>query len=251
MGNCGNVIGFFVMILMLSCNAKSDKLEKKTEEFNQKACYGIYCSEVNLNYPVFLSEPQTAAILNNSMERKMLSFLEPFEETRGVNIQEASQTFLDAYMGFMEDFESTQEWVINLDAKVSFENEKIISIVFETYSFTGGAHPNSFRQYLNFDKQRNIEIENDSLIIDKLMLLEMAESKFREIHQVEKDVPLSETDLFFLDSNQNFFLPTAIGYEIDSLVLFYNTYEIGPYVMGTTEIKIAKQNLQGVVNLYK
>jgi hypothetical protein len=57
--------------------------------------------------------------------------------------------------------------------------------------------------------------------------------------------------MFFLDSNHKFFLPTAIGYEIDSLVLFYNTYEIGPYVMGTTEIKIAKQNLQGVVNLYK
>lgn len=250
MGNCGNVIGFFVLISLLSCNVKTDKLEKKTAEFNQKACHGAYCAEVNLRYPVFLGESQSTTILNKSIENQVVVFLKPFEQKPRENINSAAAIFLEEYLRFMEDFEPSQEWEINLDAKVTFENQQIISIVFETYSFTGGAHPNSFRQYLNFDKQRNVEIENDSLIVDKQVLLKMTESKFREVHQVEKGMSLSETNMFFLDANDKFFLPAAFGYEMDFLVLFYNTYEIGPYVMGTTEIKLAKNDLEGIVNLY-
>lgn len=247
----GRWIGFIFLMSLLSCNDVPRKLENRTEEFQQKACEGTYCAEVNLKYPIFLNETQTSIALNKLIERQVLNFLEPFEEKNGENIQAVTKIFLADYLRFIKDFESTQEWEINVDAHVAFENEKIISVVFETYSFTGGAHPNSFRQYLNFDKLRNIQIENDSLIVDKQKLLEMTESKFRDFHQVEKDIPLSETNMFFLDGNDNFFLPTAIGYDLDSLVFFYNTYEIGPYVMGTKEIKLSKIDLEGVVNLYK
>ncbi|WP_373523502.1 DUF3298 and DUF4163 domain-containing protein [Aquiflexum sp.] len=247
----GSIIGILLLISLLSCNVGTNKLESRTEVFHQKACHGEYCAEVNLKYPVFLGERERSIVLNNLIEEKIIKTVNVYEEIKVTEIIDAATNFLDSYVEFMDDFESAQDWEINLDAKVTFENEKIISIVFETYSFTGGAHPNSFRKYLNFDKQKNTEIDNISLIIDEQILLEIAESKFKEIHQVENDIPLKKTEMFFLDENDKFFLPTAIGFESDSLVLFYNSYEIGPYVMGTTEIKFAKSEMKGIVNLYK
>ncbi|WP_373492937.1 PdaC/SigV domain-containing protein [Aquiflexum sp.] len=245
------LIVFLFLISLLSCNVGTKKLDVKTEVFHRKACHGDNCAELNLMYPFFVGENEVSIVLNILIEEKIIQTVDVQEEIKATGLEGAVANFLDSYVDFMVDFESTQDWEIKLDAKVTYENEKIISIVFETYSFTGGAHPNSFRQYLNFDKQKNTKIDNNSMIIDEQKLLEMTESKFREIHQVKKDIPLKETEMFFLDENDEFFLPSSIGFENDSLVLFYNSYEIGPYVMGTTEIKFAKSELIGIVNLYQ
>ena len=241
-----------VFIAAFSCNPSiSNSLEFELKEFHQKACHDLNCSEVNLKFPVFVQENETSGILNNLIEERIIKIIDVNEEIKASKIEEAATNFLNSYINFMDNFQSNQEWEIDITFKVLFENVKLISFVVETYSFTGGAHPNSYRQYLNFDKIENQVVENEALILDRSELLSLVESKFRKIHEIEEGVTLRETGMFFLEKDSIFFLPATIGFEKDSLVLYYNPYEIGPYVMGGTEIKFAKEELTGVVNLYK
>jgi hypothetical protein len=239
-------------IIAFSCNPPiHNSLEFELKEFHQKACKGLNCSEVSLKFPVFTQENETASILNNLIEERIIIIVDVNEELKSSAIEEAATNFLDAYIEFMDGFESNQEWEIDVTFKILFENVQLISIVIETYAYTGGAHPNSFRQYLNFNKIENQVVENESLILDRSELLSLVESKFRKIHEIEEGVTLRETGMFFLEKDSIFFLPANIGFEMDSLVLYYNPYEIGPYVLGGTEIRFAKEELTGVVNLYK
>lgn len=241
-----------VFIAAFSCNPPiSNSLEFEEKEFHQKACHDLNCSEVNLKFPVFVQENETSGILNNLIEERIIKIIDVNEEIKASKIEEAATNFLNSYINFMDNFQSNQEWEIDITFKVLFENVKLISFVVETYSFTGGAHPNSYRQYFNFDKIENQVVENESLILDRSEILHLVESKFRKIHEIEEGVTLRETGKFFLEKDSIFFLPAAIGFEKDSLVLYYNPYEIGPYVLGGTEIKFAKEELTGVVNLYK
>jgi hypothetical protein len=38
-----------------------------------------------------------------------------------------------------------------------------------------------------------------------------------------------------------------MGFEGEEFVLFYNPYEIGPYVMGSTELNFSKEEIKGLV----
>jgi hypothetical protein len=240
------------LIVAFSCNPPiHNSLEFELKEFHQKACKGLNCSEVNLKFPVFTQENETGSVLNNLIEERIIKIVDVNEEMKSSAIEEATTNFLDSYIEFMDGFESNQEWEIDVTFKILFENVQLISIVIETYAYTGGAHPNSYRQYLNFNKIENQVLDNESFISDKPELLHLVESKFREIHEIEERVSLKETGMFFLEKDSIFFLPAAIGFEMDSVVFYYNPYEIGPYVMGGTEIKFPKVELRGVLNLYK
>jgi hypothetical protein len=241
-----------LFIAAFSCNPSIPiSLEFEMKEFQQKACKGLNCSEVNIKFPVFTQEIESSSILNNLIEEKIIKLIEVNEEIKSSNIEEAATNFLDSYIEFMDLFESNQEWEIKVAARVIFQNSQLMSIEFETYSFTGGAHPNNNRQYLNFDKIENQLLDNESLVLDKSDLLHLVESKFREIHEIEEGVSLKETNMFFLEKDSIFFLPAAIGFEMDSVVFYYNPYEIGPYVIGGTEIKFPKEELKGVLNFYR
>ncbi len=245
-------IWLVLFIASFSCNPSAPiSLEFELKEFEQKACKGLNCSKVNIEFPVFTQENQTSSILNNLIEEQIIKLIEVNEEIKSLNIEEAATNFLDSSIEFIDVFQSNQEWEIEVAVKVIFQNLQLISIEFETYSYTGGAHPNNHRQYLNFDKIEDQVLDNESLILDKSDLLHLLESKFREMHEIEEGVSLKETSKFFLEKDSIFFLPKAIGYEVDTIVFYYNPYEIGPYVMGSTEIKFPKEELTGILNLYK
>lgn len=77
--------------------------------------------------------------------------------------------------------------------------------------------------------------------------MEMVEREFREIHQVEDKASLKEDERFFLEEEEGLLLPVAMGYDENDFVLIYNPYEIGPYALGATEIRIPLDDLENIV----
>jgi hypothetical protein len=149
---------------------------------------------------------------------------------------------------FRKSFEDvSQEWEIEVMGKVVFESEKLLTVRFSNYWFTGGAHPNSSVAYLNFDLgQGGKLLTPDELLMDKEKLLALAERKFKEIHDVSGELALEDDERFFLPES-GFFLPAAMGFENGEWVMLYNPYEIGPYVMGYTELRFGRDEIKGVV----
>jgi hypothetical protein len=77
-------------------------------------------------------------------------------------------------------------------------------------------------------------------------LLKLSEQKFRAYHQVEEGLSLSEDGRFFLPES-GFFLANAMGFKDGKFWGIYKPYEIGPYVMGSTELEFSKEELASLV----
>jgi hypothetical protein len=241
---------FLVSFLIQSCQSvknESDKMEYEQKDFEKESCVEGACGKVNLSYPFFKGESESASMLNVHIEQQLVMFLNIGENQEITPLDSAVSAFLHSYTAFKKDFDSPQEWEIMVDSQVTLLGEKLISIAFDSFSFTGGAHPNSYRLYLNFDSAKNAPLKNEDLILDKNNLLSLAETKFRDYHEVPESVTLAEDGSFFLENDRDFFLPAAMGFEGDEFVMYYNPYEIGPYVMGSTELRFTKEEIKGLV----
>ncbi|MCH6198762.1 DUF3298 and DUF4163 domain-containing protein [Aquiflexum sp. LQ15W] len=252
MKNLRPAILIFTAILLHSCQSETTEsgvLDFQQKTFEKVDCAGQDCAKVSLSYPFFTGSSESANFLNAHVEQQSVMFLNIGENQSIITLDSAISTFLRSYVNFKNEFDSQQEWEISIDSKVTFQVESLISIVFDTFSFTGGAHPNSYRLYLNFDLIKNSPLKNEDLVLDKNALLELAESKFRDLHSVADNVTLAEDNRFFLENGEDFFLPTAMGFEGEEFVMYYNPYEIGPYVMGSTELRFTKEEIKGLVRI--
>ena len=219
--------------------------EEKNENFQE--CMGEACATVDLTYPVFNGDTALAVINNRQIaEQNTQMWVTGDQQYNGM--EEAVSSFFDGYKSFRTDFpDAPQEWTFETEAQVTHQSDSLVSIRFENFSYLGGAHPNTVVLYLNLDLSQNADVlVHEKLLIDRAKLLELAEEKFREHHEVEQGIGLEEDGRFFLDEGK-FFLPAAMGYEDDEFVLLYNAYEIGPYAMGRTELRFPLEEVEGVV----
>lgn len=240
----------FISLLVYGCKSgttESVSLEFEQRTFEKEACVGEDCAKISLSYPFFTGSSESADFLNLHVEQQMVMFLNIGENQEILPLDSAVKAFLDSYVAFKKDFDSPQEWEISVNSKISHQSPSLVSIVFDSFSFTGGAHPNTYRMYLNFDLTKNAPIKNEDLILDKKSLLTLAEARFRDFHNVPDSVSLEKDGSFFLENDRDFFLPAVMGFEGEEFVLFFNPYEIGPYVMGSTELRFTKKEIEGLV----
>src|SRR5690606_6532577 len=209
--------------------------KEKTESFEE--CMDGACAKVHLVYPIFEGDTALAKTINQQIAEQNIH-LWVTSDQEYAEINEAVTSFFDAYKEFRTDFpEAVQEWTFETVAQVTHQSDSLISIRFDNFSYLGGAHPNTVVTYLNLDISENADVlVREKMVIDREKLLKLAEEKFRGHHEVEPGIPLEEDGRFFLDEGK-FFLPLSMGYEGDEFVLLYNSYEIGPYVMGRTELR--------------
>lgn len=246
-------IVLFLCLMSISCQSKRTNEDEQSLKFEKKqlikeVCIGEECAKVSLEYPFFMGNSESADFLNVHVEQQLVMLMDTGESKEVLSLDSVVSTFLNSYIAFKKEFDSSQEWEITVNSKVAFQGSNLISIVFDSFSFTGGAHPNSYLMYLNFDCASNSILKNEELILDKNGLLALAERKFRTYHDVPDSLSLAEEGSFFLENEKDFFLPAAMGFEREDFVLFYNPYEIGPYVLGTTELKFSKEEINGLVS---
>jgi hypothetical protein len=242
---CFGLIIFLVSILIGSCQQQIQTqtfLDYENKKIERKACVGEECASVSISYPSFED-----AKLQSLIDRVIAQSMSFEQQPDTLSLDSAVQFFLDEFTVLKADFPDALSWEYAMEVRVSSQRDSLLSLVFDSFSFTGGAHPNSFRIYLNYDKHVGVEITNSELILDEKALLAKTELAFRKYHEVKDGMSLKDDGRFFLNEKDEFFLPVAIGYEGDFLVLYYNPYEIGPYVMGPTEIKLPLDELTGVV----
>lgn len=240
----------FFGILVQSCHTgttESDTLDFEQRKIQKEACVSEECARISLVYPYFIGKSESVDYLNLHVEQQVVMFLNVGENQEIVPLDSAVTAFFDSYLAFKTDFDSPQEWEISVDSKVTLQDQRLISIVFDSFSFTGGAHPNSYRMYLNFDLVTGSLLKNEELILDKNGLMTLAEAKFKDSHNVPDSFSLEKDGSFFLENDKDFFLPASMGFEGEEFVLFFNPYEIGPYVMGSTELRFTGEEIKDLV----
>ncbi len=243
---------YLVVIAALLCFAcsKSDQTKEQlsfsTKAFSSERCVDDNCATVEASWPV-AENTSADSLINEQIRLQLLVYFH--QEKNFDNLDSAVKDFLDSFEDFIKDFpDASGGWSIELNVEKSYESDSTLSFKFSEFNFAGGAHPNSSIYYMNFDKKTGEYLSLDRVILDENKMLELTEAAFRNYHEVEEGVALKDDGRFFLPET-GFFLPNAIGYQADKLVLIYIPYEIGPYAMGYTELEFDLKDLEGISRL--
>lgn len=227
----------FLLIFITACSNKPKFVEQIIEKSIENCEED--CLSINLNYLICKKPNKFANNFNKEIESQVVNFLlsNQIDSLKNVEItiEESLEAFMKDYNNLHQYFPDISAYELILNDSISFENEKMISLVSSRYSYTGGAHGISSKVFLNFDLSNGELIENEDLFTDLPQVLKIAENHFKKQQNISAE-SLNEKGFWFEDDT--FHLPENLGVVGENLVLYYNPYEIAPYIEGTFELKI-------------
>ncbi|MFA6701494.1 MAG: DUF3298 domain-containing protein [Dysgonamonadaceae bacterium] len=135
---------------------------------------------------------------------------------------------------------------LNLENRINFENDTLLSFAVEYSDYTGGAHGSFNVKHVNIDLSTiKIIKEQDIFIADyKTVLTEKILNRLMESFNISTADSLDTAGFIFPEGivpNNNFWL------DADSIHYSYNQYEIAPYYMGVTEVAIPYSDLKDIL----
>jgi len=244
-------ITFFIALLaFFSCAEPKSipvveeiELTFSTQEFVKNTCVGESCASVSFTWPIGKGS-EIASNINDAIDQQMLLYFG--RDSVAPTLEANAQLYLNSYEDFVNEFpDAPGGWSIEVNAKVSYKSDSLLSIFFTEFNFSGGAHPNSSQFFMNFDKITGEYLSSGKVVLDSAKLLESAEIAFRKHHEIPEGKSLEDQGFFLPETG--FFLPGAMGYKDEKFWLIYIPYEIGPYVFGYTELSFAPEELTGIV----
>lgn len=162
-----------------------------------------------------------------------------------------AKIYFDQHKNFINEFPdaATNSWSINISVDSIHQNSKVLTLAVNGYTYLGGAHPNSFTSYHNFDKSSGRTLSFRDIIKDQKAFLTIAEKEFRKNQEISDEQNLEEAGYFFEKGIYN--LPTQYAVTADGLLLFYNNYEAAAYAVGQIIYTIPFDMLVDIIHLDK
>lgn len=183
--------------------------------------------------------------LNQLINRELLWGTET-GDTLPVSIQAAADSFMASYAETKKLFPG-MPWFWEYHMKIFNETEKILTLTSQSFTFMGGAHPNTFTGYYNIDKQTGDTLGLRQLLVPgfETKLNELIDKKYRELRGLKPGDNLAEKgDLF--DNKITFNYNIAVN-KAGGLDFFYNAYEIAPYAAGPITISLTRDDLGDLI----
>jgi hypothetical protein len=206
------------------------------------------CVSVSVRYPEFIRERPDPAlqVVETSIENMLLAPV--YEGTQPGSYDELAYSFIEAYKKLQEDFPDYRHaWTLDREASVVYAGDSVLCISFTEMSFTGGAHPNSRRTFVNFEVSKGLKVALGDILVEgyEAGLAAVAERRFREVRGLKKDESLKDAGFWF--EGGVFGLNDNFGITGSGLVFYFNDYEIAPHAMGPTEIAIPYGEISSLI----
>lgn len=221
-----------VFLLLFGCQNES-RLTFEPYAIENETCDD--CPEVSIAIPKALGLSKISKTINTALEEELISLLSFDDELEVTSIDDALVSFKNGYLELhrLYDDEPTG-WEAKIEGAVSFEDANFVTIVLDSYLFTGGAHGYSSKRFLNFDKKKGVELENSELFKNAEEFREFAEEMFRQNEDIPQNESINYTGFMF--EQDSFYLPENMGFTKDGLKLLYNPYEVASYADGAIEL---------------
>ncbi len=214
-------------------------------------CANIFenCASIKIQYPEFDKKENQPAI--DSVNGYILtSLLTPIYEGEKIDsLGRLLDDFLEEYIDFRDEFpNSSVGWSDEKIYSIFLNKAGILSLEFSEYSYMGGAHPNGFKNYINFDIKTGNPIKLSDIFKDGYVseLTTLAEKKFRKVRQLANNEGLNQAGFWF--ENNKFKLNNNFVLTDESIIFYFNQYEIAPYALGPTKVELYYRSLD---NLFK
>ena len=229
-----SILSLIIIVLLISCG-KEEKLVFENLRFSNENC--SQCPDIEIDVPQALDNRKISSTINSAIREEVILILSYEEEVEVSDIPSAISSFNNSYNALQKMFpDESIPWEAKIDAEVAYENNDLITIMLNSYIFTGGAHGYGSTRFLNFEKKSGLELGRRDLFKNQGDFVDFAEERFRMQEKIPNDQSINSTGLMFeLDE---FYLPENIGFTESGLKLLYNPYEVASYADGTIEMTI-------------
>lgn len=229
------VFGSILMLFFAACS-KEEKISFTNTDPIENNCED--CPKIAIDLPI--AQPETlpeAQNINEALREFAISILNYTDEDRPDSIADAIADFNLQYKKLKDAYpENIVPWEAKIEGEVSYENQKIVSIIMDSYIFTGGAHGYGSTSFLNFDTRTGKELSVEDIFINPEEFTVFVETIFRKQNDLNPGVNINSTGFMFEDDQ--FHLPQSIGFDQQGIILIYNPYEIASYADGQTKIHV-------------
>ena len=181
-----------------------------------------------------MNNKEIERILNKKFESDIMNFY-------NTPVKEAESYF--------DDFpDAENKFVISSDYEVKKSNNKVLSMLIKYYKYSGGAH--GTYEYIPY----NVDLTSGGIFTLKDLFNENSNYKVviedeikKQIIQLNKEqnLPKNSTQLYAFNEikdNQKFYIVD------DTIVIFFDLYDIAPYVAGIPEFPINKEIISNLLN---
>lgn len=198
------------------------------------------CILFQLEYPVITGKVAEDIVekINESIETDILASA-PIEKNGNRTVRGMISGLSNSYQDLLEEFEDyEQAWVIEINADILYQEETYISLASILFNYTGGAHPNNSQLYRSYSLKTGQRLRLDDLFIEgyQTSLNQSAEIEFRMQKEIPPTNTLESAGYWFEDDR--FVINDNFAVINQSLIFFFNPYEIGPYALGATELEL-------------
>lgn len=213
------------ILTFLACNnVNVNKNEVSADQINQKTIETKYY-KIDYNSVVFKKNSNPINIVNDSVNNFINSEIKAFTKSIDIDIKE-----------IIDSNEINAKYELNINTNNYITTFGYVSIVFEIYSYTLGAHGNSTFKSINYDIINNkfVSLNDISKIEDKINL-----GKFNSLlnkYFVNTDSCFTKKPSIKKDFN-------TFSIQEDSIVVYFAPCELGAYACGSSKVYIPIKEL--------
>ncbi len=232
-------------------NDNSTRLDFKMIKFQQQGgpdcpdTQNHLCATVTFSYPQLSSDakPELAEKLNRFILQQMMD--NPAGSADAATTpQQSAEAFIDEYRQTPNPFNS---WELERNLKIVFVTQDMLTLLFEEYGYTGGAHPFSGRRYSVLSLKDASQIILPDLLNPgyETALNVAAEKIFRQVRKLKEEETPEEQGFSF--PNDVFSVNDNFGVLKEGLDFIFNPYEIAPYALGPTQFLVPYEDIQELI----
>jgi hypothetical protein len=255
-----NIYIGFLLLLIFSCEDKPPQQTENaipTPEVITKEIVAKYqdcqvdslsCTYARIAYPQFTDSSMQK--LNEAIADKVHDHAANFmmEDSAHEDLNAVANAFVDDYARFVQEFTDYKlGWYLKISAEVIYESIEFISLMIDIETFTGGAHPNATTNYYVFNTKTSQALSLSDIISDTTQFKQILKGNFREQKGIDDSISLAEAGYNIYDDE--FVMNENIAITEDQVIVHFNPYEIAPYSMGPTTVKIDKNELQSIMKI--
>jgi hypothetical protein len=147
-------------------------------------------------------------------------------------VEDAEKTSKEYFGGAVQE-KPTFPYEIYSKYTIAEDNSLLLSLYNDYYEYLGGAHGMTTRTSYTIDKEKESLITLKELFVPGYAYSDIINKKIKEEISKNSSNYFDSGNIFKgIGENQNFYI------EGDNLVIYYQLYDIAPYVVGIPEFKI-------------
>ncbi|WP_315649043.1 DUF4163 domain-containing protein [Limnospira sp. PMC 1280.21] len=90
--------------------------------------------------------------IQDEVNQYLTDFMDP--EFKSTSIEATLEALYKDFSGYVEEMEAMQipvpqSWSFEIDGSAYYNHDRIVTVQFNIYSYTGGAHPNGYTAFIN------------------------------------------------------------------------------------------------------